>query len=48
MEQKDISISNVAISVGLDPRNFSRLFKREIGKSPLAYIKEKENDNEIL
>lgn len=38
-EESGRSVAQVAELVGMDPRNFSRFFKREMGLSPLAYRK---------
>lgn len=40
MTQTQCSVSKAAESVGLDPRNFARLFKRETGKTPKAFKSE--------
>ena len=36
-------VAQIAELVGMDPRNFSRFFKREMGISPLAYRKSEEH-----
>ncbi len=41
MKQAGCSVSRAAELSGLDPRNFARIFKREIGMTPRAYIMEK-------
>lgn len=41
MTQTRSSISNTALLVGLDPRNFSRLFKKEMGMTPKEYLRTK-------
>ena len=38
MEQEDLSVSEAAQSVGLDPRNFARLFKKETGLNFNEYL----------
>ena len=37
MKQTGCSVAKAAEAVGLDPRNFARLFKRETGQTPRAY-----------
>lgn len=37
LQQTQCSVSNAAELVGLDPRNFARIFKRETGKTPKNY-----------
>ena len=39
LTETDLSIAQVAELVGLDSRNFARLFKKETGKTPLDYKK---------
>lgn len=41
IEKEKCSISEAAIATGLDPCNFSRIFKREMGKAPLEYFQNK-------
>lgn len=38
-EERNRPVAQIAELVGMDPRNFSRFFKREMGISPLAYRK---------
>lgn len=38
-EDPDCPVAQIAELVGMDPRNFSRFFKREMGLSPLNYRK---------
>ena len=44
IEKEKCSISEAAVATGLDPCNFARIFKREMGKVPLNYFK-KAKDN---
>ena len=37
LENEDMSVSEIASSVGLDARNFSRLFKKKTGMTPTEY-----------
>ena len=41
MIQTRSSIAKTALLVGLDPRNFSRLFKKEMGMTPKEYLRTK-------
>jgi AraC-like DNA-binding protein len=38
-DHPDHSVARIAELVGLDPRSFARLFKRELGETPLDYRK---------
>ena len=38
IEKEGCSISRAATATGIDPCNFSRIFKRETGKTPLEYF----------
>lgn len=40
MSQTNCSVAKAAELVGLDPRNFARIFKRETGKTPKAFKSE--------
>ena len=42
------TVSEIADSVGLDPVNFARLFKKETGESPMAYRKNEKKVKKIL
>ena len=44
IEKEKCSISEAATLTGLDPCNFARIFKREMGKSPLKYFHSKTDD----
>ena len=37
VEEPDQSVAEIAELVGMDPRNFARFFKKEIGQTPLEY-----------
>lgn len=37
VDEPDRSVAEIAELVGLDPRNFARFFKKEIGQTPLEY-----------
>jgi transcriptional regulator GlxA family with amidase domain len=41
IEKENCSISEAAVATGLDPCNFARIFKREMGKAPLEYFANK-------
>lgn len=41
IEKERCSISDAACATGFDPCNFARIFKREMGKTPLEYFKNK-------
>ncbi len=41
IEKENCSISEAASATGLDPCNFARIFKKEIGETPLTYFKKK-------
>lgn len=41
IEKENCSISEAAVATGLDPCNFARIFKREMGKAPLEYFQNK-------
>jgi AraC-like DNA-binding protein len=41
MNNSNCPVAQIAELVGMDPRNFSRFFKREMGVSPLVYRKTK-------
>jgi transcriptional regulator GlxA family with amidase domain len=36
--RRDLSIENFARRAAMSPRNFARLFQREVGKTPARYI----------
>ena len=36
-----VGVGEVALSVGMDPHNFARIFRKQTGKTPLQYQKEK-------
>ncbi len=41
IEKENCSISEAAIATGFDPCNFARIFKREMGKTPLEFFQYK-------
>jgi transcriptional regulator GlxA family with amidase domain len=45
IEKEHCSISEAAAAAGLDPSNFSRIFKREKGKAPLEYFSSKKSNS---
>ncbi len=42
IEKGSCSISEAATATGFDPCNFARIFKKELGKTPLIYFNNKQ------
>ena len=47
MKEGGMVIPEIAESVGLDPKNFARIFKRETGMTPTEYKRKIESGADI-
>jgi AraC-like DNA-binding protein len=47
MQDDRYSVSEIAEAVGLAPQNFARIFRRELGVTPLEYKRGKRNSENM-